>query len=57
MHRQYSDHSWAPPSVKLVSERSIALPIVAVWKQAAFYMIFDLARLQSMRPDLAVAAA
>ena len=25
MHRQYSDHSWAPPSVKLVSKRSTAL--------------------------------
>jgi sn-glycerol 3-phosphate transport system permease protein len=39
---------------------STALPavtIIAVWKQAGFYMIFYLAALQSMRADLAEAAA
>jgi sn-glycerol 3-phosphate transport system permease protein len=39
---------------------STALPavtIIAIWKQAGFYMIFYLAALQSMRADLAEAAA
>lgn len=48
------------PSHNWLGTRSTALPalmVVAVWKEAGFFMIFYLAALQSMSPQLAEAAA
>ncbi|MGC1818393.1 MAG: sugar ABC transporter permease [Casimicrobiaceae bacterium] len=48
-----ASHNW-------LGTRSTALPalmVVAVWKEAGFFMIFYLAALQSMSPQLAEAAA
>ena len=49
----FSGHNW-------LGSKSSALPaiiVVAVWKEAGFFMIFYLAALQSMSPHLAEAAA
>ena len=48
-----ASHNW-------LGTRSTALPalmVVAIWKEAGFFMIFYLAALQSMSPQLAEAAA
>ena len=49
----FASHNW-------LGTRSTALPalmVVAIWKEAGFFMIFYLAALQSMSPQLAEAAA
>ena len=49
----FAGHNW-------LGTRSTALPalmVVAIWKEAGFFMIFYLAALQSMSPQLAEAAA
>jgi sn-glycerol 3-phosphate transport system permease protein len=49
----FGRHNW-------LGDTSTALPamiVVAVWKEAGFFMIFYLAALQAMPPDLAEAAA
>ena len=49
----FSSHNW-------LGSKETALPalmVVAVWKEAGFFMIFYLAALQSMSPHLAEAAA
>ncbi len=49
----FAGHNW-------LGTRSTALPalmVVAIWKEAGFFMIFYLAALQSMAPQLAEAAA
>jgi sn-glycerol 3-phosphate transport system permease protein len=49
----FAGHNW-------LGSKSTALPammVVAVWKEAGFFMIFYLAALQSMSPHLAEAAA
>ena len=48
------------PSHNWLGSRSTALPalmVVTIWKEAGFFMIFYLAALQSMSPNLAEAAA
>ena len=52
--------AFGAPSHNWLGSKSTALPalmVVTVWKEAGFFMIFYLAALQSMSPQLAEAAA
>jgi sn-glycerol 3-phosphate transport system permease protein len=49
----FSGHNWLGSK----STALVAMMVVAVWKEAGFFMIFYLAALQSMSPHLAEAAA
>ncbi len=52
--------AFGAPSHNWLGSKSTALPaimVVTVWKEAGFFMIFYLAALQSMSPNLAEAAA
>jgi sn-glycerol 3-phosphate transport system permease protein len=52
--------AFGAPSQNWLGSKATALPalmVVAVWKEAGFFMIFYLAALQSMSPHLAEAAA
>src|SRR6187455_1417006 len=49
----FASHNWLGSNSTALG----ALMVVAVWKEAGFFMIFYLAALQSMSPSLAEAAA